>query len=117
MSEAKAFAAGYAAAIKVLQLVKAREEGWSGCGNGRIAAEGAAFAIGELERSLEEVGSWFESWQLGQDPDFRESLAQMQRGEGRTIVPDELDAKIKELDPMYVANVDNPNHWSNWNQR
>lgn len=111
MNEAKAFAAGYAAALKVLKLALAREEGWSGCGVGRAASYGARFAIGELEGALEEVGSWFESWQLGQNEDLQESLAQMKRGEGVELHADDSQAELRRIDPMSTENM---NHWSNW---
>jgi len=74
VSEARAFAAGYAAAIKALKL----KSPYSSC------------AIQALEQSLDEIPNLFEYWQLSQDPEFQESLEQMKRGEGREINLDEL---------------------------
>lgn len=125
-TEAEAFAAGYAAAIKVLKLAKAREDGWSGCGVGRIASEYSGFAIGELERSQGDVDAWFQSWQLRQDTDFQDALEQLQQGDDHEIRLDESDAWLKAIDPLSTVNMNKqspsnedeegaaPNHWSYW---
>lgn len=80
MSEAKAFAAGYKAAIDILEdalkVVPADNPGREGIVRAIIMLEIGAVPF---------VANLFESWQLSQNPDFQESLAQMQRGEGREI--------------------------------
>ena len=86
MSEARAFAAGYKAAIDVLEDVyehmkKKAAPGAAGVGTAIIALELGATQF---------VANSFEMWQLNQDPDFQESVAQMQRGEGREIDPAEF---------------------------
>jgi hypothetical protein len=74
MNEARAFAAGYGMAIRLLM---------------RRPNEASALAI--LREAADRVPNWFESWQILQDPEFLESLEQMKRGEGRVIEPGEFE--------------------------
>lgn len=108
MSEAAAYAAGYAASLQLLRAAIAREGMFPGCGNGILAAQAYSSALHELEQHVDEVGSWFESWHLSQDPEFQESLAQMQSGEGIEVetfrAADSSYDFIRRIDPMSDLN-------------
>lgn len=94
VSEAKAFAAGYATAIRLLTAPDPPRGGW--CGNIGMTLESYRLAVETLEQCVDLVPGLFESWQLAQDPDFQESLAQMQRGEGVEIDFEELGRRNGE---------------------
>lgn len=111
-TEAKAFAAGYAAAINLLTPPEAPRGAW--CGSSARDIEAGRRAVEILHQCVELVPGLFESWQLSQNADFQESLEQMKRGEGREILPSEFNAIVRKADPV---DVDNPSHWSNWNQK
>ncbi len=85
-TEARAFAAGYAAAIKMLTPIESTP-GWGA-------------------RYLELVPDLFESWQLSQNEEFQESIAQMLRGEGRTISPVEFDERSRNVSVSKIVTWD-----------
>jgi hypothetical protein len=81
MNEARAYAAGYVRAIRLIQEAAVERGGQAGYD----------LAVHLLERNIGELPGHFESWKLSQDPAFQESLGQMMRGEGREITREDLE--------------------------